>query len=269
MITNRDFHIHTCYCDGSNTPEEMIKAALNRGFSSIGFTGHSFTSFDQSYCMSRENTQKYFKEITALKEKYKDKIEVFCGIEQDFYAEEKEYDFDYTIGSVHYIKVGDNYFGIDDSPEDTKNLLKNHFGGDFCAMAATYYSSVKRVVEKTNADIIGHLDLIAKYKHSIGLEETDEYLKLATDAVKELVKCDKPFEINVGTVNRGYRNSPYPSLTLLKEINRLGGKIIISGDCHNAQNLGDNFDLAISHAKAAGFTTALTLTKNGFTEYSL
>lgn len=269
MIVNRDFHIHTSYCDGNNTPEEMIKAAINCGFSAIGFSGHSFTSFDQSYCMSMENTERYFDEISALKEKYRGKIEIFCGIEQDFYAEKKTFDYDYTIGSVHYVKVGDKYFGIDDSAEDTKKLLENHFDGDFYALAQEYFNCVKNVVEKTDADIIGHLDLITKYKHSLNLKETEEYLELGFDAIKELVKWGKPFEVNVGAITGGYRNSPYPSLTLLKEINRQGGKIILSGDCHSADTIGDNLCTALSHAKAAGFTEALTLTQSGFRPYSL
>ena len=67
MIAN--FHTHTSFCDGKNTPEEIIKAAINKGFSAIGFSGHGYTDFDLRYCM--KNTYEYIKEITRLKEKYK------------------------------------------------------------------------------------------------------------------------------------------------------------------------------------------------------
>ena len=49
MLTN--FHTHTNLCDGDNTPEEMVKSAINNGFLSLGFSGHAYTDFDLSYCM--------------------------------------------------------------------------------------------------------------------------------------------------------------------------------------------------------------------------
>ena len=37
-------HTHTTFCDGKNTAEEMVQAALDNGFVSLGFSGHSFIS---------------------------------------------------------------------------------------------------------------------------------------------------------------------------------------------------------------------------------
>ena len=60
MLTN--YHTHTTYCDGNNTPEEVVKAAIDMGFDAIGFSGHGYTDYDLSYCM--KDTQKYLAEIT-------------------------------------------------------------------------------------------------------------------------------------------------------------------------------------------------------------
>ncbi len=38
MIAN--FHTHTVFCDGRNTPEEVVLSAIEKGFSAIGFSGH-------------------------------------------------------------------------------------------------------------------------------------------------------------------------------------------------------------------------------------
>lgn len=97
--------MHTTYCDGKATPEEMVQAAIDKGLNAMGFSGHSFTPFDRSYCMSREETDEYEKEIRNLAEKYKDKIKIYCGIEQDYYGLQEPQRWDYIIGSVHYIKV--------------------------------------------------------------------------------------------------------------------------------------------------------------------
>ena len=75
---------------------------------------------------------------------------------------------------------------------------------------------------------------------------------------------EKPFEINVGAMTRGYRTSPYPAEFILKEINRLGGKIVINGDCHEKERLGDFLEDAAALAKECGFSERWILTKNGW-----
>lgn len=64
----KNFHTHTTYCDGKNTTEEMILAAINQGFTALGFSGHSHTSIDPSYCMTTDETRRYIDELKALRE---------------------------------------------------------------------------------------------------------------------------------------------------------------------------------------------------------
>ena len=76
MLSN--LHTHSTFCDGRNTPEEIVLAALEKGFSSIGFSGHAYTPFDLRYCM--KNTEGYIREIWRLKEKYGKDIQIYLGI---------------------------------------------------------------------------------------------------------------------------------------------------------------------------------------------
>ena len=73
-----DYHVHTTFCDGKNTPEETVKAALAAGMPAIGFSGHSHTAFDESYCMSLAGTKAYKEEIRRLQQLYGDKM-IFTG----------------------------------------------------------------------------------------------------------------------------------------------------------------------------------------------
>ena len=50
-----DFHAHTCYCDGDNTPEEMVRSAAEKGLAAFGLSGHGYTTYDESYCMLPED----------------------------------------------------------------------------------------------------------------------------------------------------------------------------------------------------------------------
>ena len=70
-----DYHIPTTFCDGKHTPEEVVLSALEKGFSAIGFSAHGYTEFDLSFCV--RDLEGYIKEITALKEKYKNDIEIY------------------------------------------------------------------------------------------------------------------------------------------------------------------------------------------------
>ena len=78
-----NLHTHSNYCDGKSTLEETVQSAISKGFSYIGFSGHENIYFDGRYCMCLEGEEKYRTEVNSLKEKYKDKILVLCGLESD------------------------------------------------------------------------------------------------------------------------------------------------------------------------------------------
>ena len=44
MLAN--FHTHTVFSDGKNTPEEVVLGALEKGFRGIGFSDHGYTPYD-------------------------------------------------------------------------------------------------------------------------------------------------------------------------------------------------------------------------------
>lgn len=258
-----NFHTHTVFCDGKNTPEEMIIAAVKKGFSSLGFSGHSFFTTDDNYSMNAQREEKYFKEVTFLKEKYKDKIQIFCGIEQDYFSDAPKYPYDYIIGSVHSVYKDGEYLIVDGSLEEIKTILEKHYNNDFDTFAKDYFETESLVLDKTNADIIGHFDLILKNMERLSYTPTKRFFDLAEKALLRLIEYNKPFEINTGAMARGYRSAPYPHKNILKMIFDNGGKIIFSSDCHDKDYLDCAFDVAEKTAKEIGFTKQAIITKNG------
>lgn len=239
-----DLHVHTTFSDGANTPEEVICAAVSGGMKCIGVSDHSYTDFDESYCMSKLSAEKYHGEISALKKKYADKIRVLCGIEQDCFSGVPKDSYDYVIGSVHYIKIDDEYVAVDESAEILLNAAKKYFGSDMYSLIEEYYRLVAKVVEKTNADIIGHFDLITKFNQNANLfsESNPRYTASWKRAADRLLLTGKPFEINTGAISRGYRKTPYPSKEIIDYIKAKGGKFILSSDSHNHETLCFCFD---------------------------
>ena len=115
-----DFHVHTTYCDGKGTPEEMVRAAIAMGLDAVGFSGHSRTAFDESWCMSEAGTAAYRAEIARLKAAYAGRIAVYCGIEQDYLSALPAEGYDYVIGSVHWLDADGVYIPVDESAADLR-----------------------------------------------------------------------------------------------------------------------------------------------------
>ena len=261
-----NYHTHTNYCDGKDTPEELVKAALNKGFFALGFSSHSFTEMDKSFAMSACDAKKYRAVIAALKEKYRDKIELYCGIEQDYFSDEPTDCYDYVIGSVHYVLKNGEYVCVDNTAGIVKDAVNRLYSGDFDALAEDYFASVAKIPDKTNADIIGHFDLVSKFSEKNGYGESPRFLAAAERAVKAHVPYGLPFEINTGAMARGVRTIPYPSPEILKIIKKHGGEIMLSGDCHDKNYLDFAFDMAADLARKTGFTRTAII-RNGKTEY--
>ncbi|MCR4606374.1 MAG: histidinol-phosphatase [Oscillospiraceae bacterium] len=239
-----DLHIHTTYGDGRNTPEEMVLSAITMGMERIGFSEHSSVPFDPLEGMTGDNVRKYIDEISGLKEKYRGRIEILCGIEQDFYSEQDVSAFDYVIGSVHYLEKDGAYFAVDDTPDILEQALADHYAGDSLALAEDYFSTVSLVADKTGADIIGHFDLITKFCEKAIKIETDDpaYISAWQRAADRLLPLGKPFEINTGAVSRGWRSAPYPDMRIIEYIREHGGRFILSSDSHSSDTIAFGFD---------------------------
>lgn len=236
----KDYHIHTIYSDGQNTPEEMIESAINKGLVELGFSDHSYTFFDESYCIKKDKINSYKDEITKLKSKYKDKISIKLGIEQDIFSTESVKDYDYVIGSVHYIKVNDNYyFPVDHSLDTLKENTEKWLGGDYYLLAEIYYKQLCELIEKTQCNIVGHIDLITKYIENEKIFDINNprYVKAWMAACDKLLKHDVVFEINSGAISRGYRTSPYPMSDMYEYLKSKGAKFIYGSDSHNKDTI--------------------------------
>ena len=243
-MINKDLHMHTAYCDGMGSPEDMIQSAIEKGLSTVGLSGHSYTFFDESYCMEKAEVPRYIAECRYLRAKYFDRIHVLCGVEQDYYSDCPTDEFDYVIGSVHYVKINEEYIPVDEDVETLTKAADKYFDGDIYALCELYFQTVADVVNKTGCDIIGHFDLISKFTERSELIDVNHprYVAAWQKAADELVACGVPFEINTGAMSRGYRTSPYPSTEMIAYIKEKGGRFVLSSDAHSADAVAFGFE---------------------------
>ncbi len=251
-----DLHTHTIFCDGKDTQEAMVQAAIAKGFDVLGFSGHSYAPFDLPCCMKQEEIAAYRQGIEELDRAYKGQIKLMCGIEQDFYSPEPAVGkgYDYIIGSVHYLYVNGCYLPIDLSRSSLQNTANEHFGGDFYRLIRCYYETLSQIKSKTGCDIVGHLDLVEKFNEGDALFSTDDYRyrRALVDAIDALLEQNVIFEINTGAVSRGYRRLPYPSPYALRRIAEKRGRVMINSDAHRKENIGAEFHTALRTAISGG-----------------
>ncbi len=264
-----NFHTHSTFCDGKNTPEEMVLEAIARGFDTLGFSGHCYTAFDDSFRM--DDPVAYRKEILRLKEVYRDKLTILLGVEEDLYKQVERADYEYLIGSMHYLKVGDTYHSLDCGYNLIKACVDSAFGGDSCALAKAYFETFCDYIETRKPDIIGHFDLITKFdeKNPPLFLGNPEYEKLAVAYARRAAQSGCLFELNTGAITRGYRTMPYPSVPILRELKACGAKIVLSSDCHSKENLQFGFESAKEILRDVGFSEVYTLTPRGVTAHSI
>lgn len=264
-------HTHTNLCDGKSTAREMIEGAIEKGFTTLGFSGHVPMNFPNEWAMTHENLDKYYEEVNSLKKEYADRIDILCGIELDSDFElKKDYDFDYILSSVHQIHTGDRIYAIDLITEELSECVNTEYGGDWSKMAEEYFGNLARFAVSAKTDVVGHYDLITKFNKNFCLfdENNPEYQKSALRWLDYIIdnRPDIVFEVNTGAMFRCGNETPYPASFILKRIGERGARVTVSSDAHCTQALDYMFDRAKKYCKECGIDSIWHLTKNGFTE---
>ncbi len=259
-----NYHTHSAFCDGRDTPEEILRYASSRGFTHLGFSGHMDPDI-------RMDFPAYLKEIRRLqKNRKKEEPDILAGVELDIlydrYSKPGEgfpdaasicSSAEYVIGSTHFLDVEtDAPASIDSEPENIAMICGRYYSGDYYKMCRAYYDLESRVYDALHCTFIGHFDLITRFNDDLHfVDETDpRYLNPALEAMEHLAKQGVPFEINCGAVNRGRKKELYPHPLLLRSLKDFGGEIVLSSDAHQKELLCGAFDQAVSCAVSCGFT---------------
>ena len=202
MIQN--LHTHATFCDGKNSPEELVHEAIRMDMDALGFSSHAPLAGQEDWTMSPEDVPRYRAEILRLRKQYVGRLEIFLGLEQDYYSPPPGEGWDYLIGSVHCVEKGGRLLSVDSLPEDFVRSARQYYGGDFYAFAQDYYRLVGDVAEKTGCQIVGHFDLIAKFNEGDRLFDTSHprYANAALEALAnvfhdmlELAEVEKTMQL--------------------------------------------------------------------------
>lgn len=279
MLTN--FHTHTLYCDGKAPPAAFVRAAVDKGFSVLGFSAHAPAPQQESWTMEPGKVSEYLDLITDLKKEYAGKIEIYSGMEVDFIPGLlgpsspglAALGLDYTLGGVHILgieKTGE-LLTVDGAPEEFAKILQLQFGGDRRAAAQHYFFLVRAMAREHRPDIVAHFDLIkVRNRGEEHYRETEAwYRKSVTDALAAIAEAGSILEINTGGLSRGKSDTFYPSPWILEEARQMDIPITVNSDVHVPEGIDAMFREAAEAAKAAGYRTKRVLLGRKWQDVSL
>lgn len=261
MEITQNLHTHSQFCDGKDTLEENVIAAIEKGLDTIGFSSHYPPNHDPA-SIEEKDVPLYFEQLASLEKKYKGKIRILKGLELEnintsslplFHPESQ-----YFIGSVHQFLFGDTYISVDSSPEIFRQAL-DRVEGNIFNLIENYYSQVVEFSSQPYT-INGHFDLITKFNEKFNFfdENSRKYRDIALNAVEEVAKNGKIFELNTGAISRGWKTTPYPAVFILKRLKEMNVPVIVSSDSHSKENITFGFDYCKDLLDYLGFKSVFT-----------
>lgn len=270
-----DYHMHFEY--GSYDLEWVqgfFESAKKNGVSEIGISEHShgFIEFKDLYYEElilddsvvgsyqakwleknkfKYSLKDYFKFMQMLKEKgYPVKIGIeICNFknQEKVKAIIKDYEFDYIIGSVHFL----NGWGYDFA--DIKQVWNDFSLQDIYKW---YAVEITNLAQSGLYDVLGHPFNIRLFKN-IPEFDVKPILEQVATVLKE---ANMVIDINTGTLYRYpiEEISPYPDF--LQVAKKYDLPIITSSDAHKPEDCGRYIDEAINYAKTFGYDSSIIFT---------
>jgi len=249
-----DYHMHTPRCNhATGSVLEYAEAAVAAGLSEIGMSDHSPMpcGFDKAWRMDRSELDGYIQEVEQARVAFSGRLSIRLGLEADFhpgtesYVEDMiaAYDWDYVIGSVHYI--GDWGF---DNPDciltwDTWNIEDAYIA---------YFDLVAKSAATGMFDIIGHPDLIKKFGHRASKDS--QAVGQAEDAMLQAVwKSGAALEISSAGLRKPVAEI-YPHNRIVGRAAELGIPFSFGSDAHAPSEVGHGMDQCLAELTSFGVT---------------
>lgn len=246
------------------TLEEVVHAAIDRGFSHYGLSEHCpryrrEDLFGDEDDLAPEDLVRTFaaygKEAHRLRATYADRIELIVGFETERLPPDswearmrslrEEGGFEYVIGSVHDV----DGVCIDESPEKTDEMAERCGGRE--ALQIRYFEALTELVATLRPEVVGHVDLIRKFDGDDAHFGPRVWpsIEAALEAVRE---AGSVLDVNSGAYRRGL--SPiYPLPGILERARAMGIGVTLGDDGHGPHDVGVGLDASLEAIAAAGY----------------
>lgn len=262
-----DYHTHTPLClHAEGSAAEYAEAAKLAGLLEYGISDHApmpREPFDD-WRMKQADLPRYYEWIAEAKEAAGESLSIRAGLECDWvkggesWTEQLRgcYEWDYLIGSVHYLdglKEFDNPFRM--------SFWENTRVEDAWAM---YWQLFTEMAASGQFHILGHADLIKKF----GFRPSGDLRRYYEPAIQAMLDAKATLELNTA----GWYNKcaeQYPADEFLQMAAQAGIPLTISSDAHKPEHVARDFSKAAQLAKNLGFKELVRYCKGERTLYPL
>ena len=245
-----DYHMHTPLCrHASGEPVDYAAHALEMGLPEIGFSDHSPVEHDDQddWRMLASEIEEYVTKVQCARDTHP-ALPIRLGLEVDFIPGHEPwiekmaglYDWDYFIGSVHYISGNWDF--------DNPKRLAEWADHDVDEVWADYFNRLTNAAASGLFQIIGHPDLPKKFGH----RPTRDCTGLHHNFLAACESTGTCIELNTAGLRRDCAEI-YPSLELLKLAKSANVQITFGSDAHAVQEVGMNLEGALTLAREAGY----------------
>ena len=254
-IVPADYHSHTPLCrHASGTPEAYVDAAVAAGLSEFGISDHAPQvpePFDD-WRMEVAELPFYFDWIARARAHAAGRIPVRAGLECDWLPGNEawiedlagRYEWDYLIGSIHY---------LDDWDFDNPKWLGRWVETDLDDLWERYWQAYAGMAASGLFDILAHPDLVKKFAY----RPPGDLARYYEPAVEAIAACGAAIEINTAGWHKPCAEA-YPAPEFLRLAASAGVPVVLSSDAHAPGEVARDFPRALDLAAAAGFSgTAL------------
>jgi histidinol-phosphatase (PHP family) len=253
-----DYHHHSENSVDSTTPmADICHSAIDRGITEIAFTEHV------DFIPEERNTgyfdyERYMRDIEACRQQFGDKLAVLAAAEIDYCPDFEDEiagwltgkDFDFVVGSVHYIRGKGNI---------SEPRAIECFGDRPVEEAyREYFGIVRQSAESGLWDSLGHIDLVKRYGTGhYGPLDTEVFADEIDGILSAVIRTGMALEVNASGLRQGPVET-YPGIAILARYRGLGGtKITVGSDSHTAEHTGIGADVAMNLVRTAGFDSIL------------
>lgn len=259
----RDGHVHSHYCPhGSNDGfEEYLENAINKGIKEITFTEHMTMpkdliiegveeNFLDTTAPNIDEIEKYIKEVSYYKERYKEKIKINIGLEVDYLEGYEDFTkkmldtygkfLDDAILSTHIGVYEDKYYCFD-YMESFDALLKKtrNIEKIYNLYYNTLLKSIKSNLGKFKPKRIGHPTLVRIFNKKYPIEYSN--VDLFKEIINEINKRNYEIDYNTAGLRKEFCKETYPSGEFYEIAVRNNVRMVYGSDSHLAKDVGFNF----------------------------
>lgn len=254
-----DYHVHTARCGHAvGAMERYVEHAIASGLRELGFSDHLFLYWlphaerDPELGMAEWELDSYVQDVERCRERYRSDITIRLSTEADYipgYAQQLEailrrYDWDFLLGSVHFV----DGWGMDDA-----RYLDGYDRWDVDALYARYFDLVAQSAETGFFDTIGHADLVKKFGHRPRAEQAEAYATLAA----RFARAGVCVEVNTAGLRKPVAEV-YPHPDLLRACREAGVPTTFASDAHAPGDVAADFATAVTLMRQAGYTEYVT-----------